>query len=740
MNGRSIFILILFFTSQLILGQTHLKVIDAHTRLPLVGSVIQLDSLFAGITNQHGEITINEKPESILIISFLGYKSDTIQITSGISLVELESNSIELGEVMITSSCFHEKSKKTTQSISMLTMIELGSHTNINQQINKLAGVYNHKGSLTTYRTTIRGIGSRSPYSTNRIKAYLNDISLTTGDGTTIFEDIDPMFIDRVEVVKGPRSALYGAGLGGSLNIYNHYPSAYSKPIKIDVGIGEYNTSNARIKGSFYKPKIAGSAIFSRVYSEGYRENSTYERYATGFLGRYSRTNSETGMMIYSVYVNGHIPSSLTKEMYASSPEKAAPNWLNVEGYEKYSKIIVGVTNRYIISSSLENRISIYSGFNDGYEVRPFNILDDQGFSIGFKEQIHIGNSTIKLISSGELFIEQYKWEILNNQEILLNKNNELRKHLNTSVNLIAFQDRRFTLQAGANVSFIDYQLTDMFSDTLDNSGTYKYLPVFSPMAGINFEMYKGIHLYASVGHGFSVPSVEETLLPEGNFNAELKYENGTQLDIGSRLYLFNRKMFFDISAYYIDCKDLLVTKRVTEDDFLTINAGRVSYSGFELSGYWDVFSSNNDIYSLRFEFTSTISENLFLKFIDDTIDYSDQTLPGIPEYMITTGFKIRVLRDIVLDFDIQTTGLQYLDDANSLSYPGYQLLNGKLSYSYGKVQNINVNVYLNCSNILDRKYASMILVNAPSFGNINPRYYYPGQPRFFYCGMLIEF
>ena len=42
--------------------------------------------------------------------------------------------------------------------------------------------------------------------------------------------------------------------------------------------------------------------------------------------------------------------------------------------------------------------------------------------------------------------------------------------------------------------------------------------------------------------------------------------------------------------------------------------------------------------------------------------------------------------------------------------------------------------------NLFDAHYASMILINAPSFGGQPPRYYYPGTPRYFYLGLRFAF
>lgn len=81
------------------------------------------------------------------------------------------------------------------------------------------------------------------------------------------------------------------------------------------------------------------------------------------------------------------------------------------------------------------------------------------------------------------------------------------------------------------------------------------------------------------------------------------------------------------------------------------------------------------------------------------------------------------------------------MNDANTQLYPGYQLVHFQLAWILEPARfPLTMELYGGIRNLFDRHYASMILVNAPSFGGSAPRYYYPGLPRELYLGFRITF
>ena len=89
------------------------------------------------------------------------------------------------------------------------------------------------------------------------------------------------------------------------------------------------------------------------------------------------------------------------------------------------------------------------------------------------------------------------------------------------------------------------------------------------------------------------LPSPEEALLPEGDINPHIKPEEGIQYELGTRLFLFDGKMEVDASLYWIELNNLLVTKRVSEDIFTGINAGKTRHKGAEVTILNRIFSYN---------------------------------------------------------------------------------------------------------------------------------------------------
>ncbi len=728
------------------------RVIDAETSAGLADASVFTASGLHFTSDADGYFSFSPGPEKSTVInfSFLGYKSISVGISNEIKFitVRMEPESQSIRELVVKVPGMPVRLMQATGSVSLLTRRSLMLHDEItlNEAINQVPGVYMSGGGYNTNRLTIRGIGSRSPYSSNRIRAYLDEIPLTSGDGITSIEDIDLAIIGRMEILKGPSSAVYGSGLGGAVRLWSVQPEADNFSAGLSSEVSSFNTFRTVVSSGYKYPDGTVSLVYANSHSEGYRQNSSYKRGSLFFKAERNLKNTGIKLTLLYTDLEAEIPSSLSETDYTNRPNMAAPNWLAVKGFETYKKLILGLTAETKLSRRIINRFSVFNTFSDPYESRPFNILDEQSKAGGFRENIQIKSGKFEFLTGGEMFLERYSWKIFEtlggDPGNLLSDNREKRYYLNFFGLATYNPGKSLTVEAGMNFNVLKYTLSELFgADSINQSGEYVYDPVYSPRLGINYRLGDGMNLHASLGHGFSAPSLEETLLPDGQINSALEPETGWNYDLGVRGEFFKDHLIFDLTVYHISLKNLLVTKRITEEIFTGINAGSTSHSGIESMLRWSILSP---LVSERteLEITSSIaaSVNRFNDFTDDNINYSGKNLPGIPSVSIYNEIRWKFIKNAEFTAFHKFAGKQYLNDDNSGSYNNWQTFDLRFNYqTVLKAQHFRIKLYGGIKNIFDRDYAGMILVNAPSFGASEPRYYYPALHRNYVLGMSVE-
>ena len=102
-------------------------------------------------------------------------------------------DTIRLDEVAVSVLPFKQSYQESAGGLFLVRpeTLDLQHMVNNTELFNLVPGVYMAAGTYNTNRLVIRGVGSRTPYNTNRIRAYLDDIPLTSGDGVSTLEDQD---------------------------------------------------------------------------------------------------------------------------------------------------------------------------------------------------------------------------------------------------------------------------------------------------------------------------------------------------------------------------------------------------------------------------------------------------------------------------------------------------------------------------------------------------------------------
>jgi len=660
-----------------------------------------------------------------------------------------QEDTVHLEDVTISVTPFEQRLSESTGSLSIISpaLPDAVQTINLADELNTAPGVFMASGTYTTNRLTIRGVGSRTPYSSNRIRAYLEDIPLTNGDGVSTIEDLDLVGISRMEILKGPTSAMYGSGLGGVVRLRAAYPQEQGVSGRVTGRYGSFNTQKYTATASFRNGTHAITGGLARASSDGFRQNNRYTRNQLFLHGRSGKRRNTFTWHLLGTSLYAEIPSSLNETDFSEHPEQAASNWLAVGGYEKYTRVMAGGGWTHSFNRNWDSKLVLFGAYHNPYELRPFNILDEWSATGGLRNFIRYRSEKLDMEAGIELFHEHYEWKIIENPggeagstEV---NNAEKRQYANLFSHLHWTPVEKLNLEAGINVNVLSYRLHTIYHiNNEDQSGSYSYPPVVSPRIGVNYEVWNDQFLHGSVGHGFSAPSLEETLLPDGLVNTDLLPEEGWNLDLGIRGWAAGDRWYYDVTAYTIYIRNMLVTKRITEEIFTGINAGSTRLSGIEVFNRLDIGpGTEKSGWHNRLEVSLFLNNNRFTQFVDDGADHSGNTLPGIPVSTfyakLSSGFGSRLM----MTTEVRKLGQQYMNDANTEVYSGHTLVNIGATLMAGKdLWPVNVRISGGVKNLLDTHYAAMILVNAPSFGGAPPRYFYPGEPRNLFVSLTLKF
>ena len=161
-------------------------------------------------------------------------------------------------------------------------------------------------------KLTLRGIGSRYPYGTKKIKMFFDGIPLYSAEGETYFDDINPEYLSRIEIMRGPASSIYGASLGGTVILYPQRPAFGHSEMSLMSSAGSFGYLKNSLTYSNSGRKGDLLVSLSGIRSDGYRENSNYRR--NSILLNYNHRIGEklTGTLLISgSLVKAQIPSSI---------------------------------------------------------------------------------------------------------------------------------------------------------------------------------------------------------------------------------------------------------------------------------------------------------------------------------------------------------------------------------------------------------------------------------------------
>ena len=315
------FFALLFFAANLVLAQTSIsgKVVDAENQEAIPGAnIIVVGSNTGAVADFDGNFTLNTTTELpfTIEVSYVGFSSQSVEVTSADQVIEV---ALEFGqnlnEVVISASRRSEKILDAPASVSIISSQDLENTANVNDPVRNLInipGLQFQQQSANSINFEMRAGSGVFGTSVFPILDYRFLQSPASGSFFAFQSGLSNLDIERIEVVRGAASALYGPGVESGV-VHFFSKKAIDKPgTSIELIGGNLATTQAAIRHAYANDKKTFGFKINAQYKKG-DEFSLDPVEDAGFL---AQINGATANGIFQPIVSGNridpaqVPSS----------------------------------------------------------------------------------------------------------------------------------------------------------------------------------------------------------------------------------------------------------------------------------------------------------------------------------------------------------------------------------------------------------------------------------------------
>lgn len=667
-----------------------------------------------------------------------------------------------LSGVTVTATRIPERAFDVPASIDV---VEIGQPTdafpgiNSSEYLSQIPGVLarNRQNYSQGEQVSIRGFGARAAFGIRGIRIYVDGIPGTMPDGQGILSNFDLDNSDRIEVLRGPFSALYGNSSGGVIQIF----TADGKgPPQVDVGIGagDYaaRQAHAGVRGS--SGQLGYNLGVSTFHTDGYRDHSSAKR--TTANAKFDYRVGTSGKL--TVVFNGisepleQDPQGLTRAQVAADRQQAAASALKFntrrDGTRQWQS---GATYVQQLGEHQSVHAMLYYGQRDNQQFLSVPVIAQRSpLSSGGTSEIGNRYSGTDLrwqwqggddahpldLTAGIAYdnLEQARTGHENFIGEQLGVVGALRRDEHNRVyNVDQYAQgswrfaQRWSLMLGARHSVVRFSSHDYYitARNPDDSGSVRYGST-DPVAGLMFYANDMWHLYASYGHGFETPSfIELAYRPGGasGLNFGLRPTGSRNAELGSKLEFANGGSFNTA---------VFQTRTDNEMAVLTSLNGRTIYQNVGSTRRRGMEAELELPLSARFRFSGAYTR-LSAVFRDGfgACDGSmgctvaaGTRIPGVPHNWLNLRLRWTGPAGWFAGASVNAVGNVTADDAATLVAPGYATLALDLGRTWSNSRYRTV-PFFRVDNVFGRKYIGSVIIDQAAGASFEPA---PGRTYWF--------
>lgn len=480
--------------------------------------------------------------------------------------------------------------------------------------------------------------------------------------GHPLADSYQSMMTERVEVVRGPASVLYGSNaMGGVINIITKQHRQEGLYNSARLMYGSYNSLSAEVVSGWKRNRFSSTLSLGYNRSDGHRINMDFEQFNS-----YARLG-------YEISRNWKSFADLNiSKTFSSNPGTVADPIIDNDADILRGVVSAVIENEYVRTSGALKLFYNYGSheINDGYPIASSFIPDVRfrsndrmlGLSAYQSHSFFEGNKTTVGVDfqrfggkAWNRFPDESKNEDLVDVDI-----NNIAGYLNIQQSIL---DNRLTMNAGVRLDHNELNGAEWI-----------------PQLGVSYTPTPYTSLKGVVSKGFRNPTIREMYIMFPHQSPDLEAERLMNYEI-SLLHSFpNANVSLGVNLFYIK-GDNMIQVNIVDGRPLNVNSGEVENKGFELT------------------FNYQATENLRLSANYSLLDMTYKIV-GAPEY------KFYVSGNYTYDRWNFSTGLQYLGNlfttvTKEQIKENAFLLNARINYKTFDWMNL----FVRGENLLDRVY-----------------------------------
>ncbi|MFQ5548001.1 MAG: TonB-dependent receptor family protein [Woeseia sp.] len=630
------------------------------------------------------------------------------------------------------------------RSISVVSKDRIQNATQqlgLDEALSAVPGLYmqNRYNFAQDLRVAVRGFGVRSNFGIRGITILVDDIPETVPDGQAQVDSIDLGSAERIEVLRGPASSLYGNASGGVVSVVSELGGG--EPfVEGTLGLGELGYEKYQLKAGGRLGRFDYLINVSQRDFDGFRDHS-----ASGGNLLNSRLRWNIGDSDSLTIAINHVdqpeeldPGGIAASQAASAPRSARTQNVLFDAGEKLSQQRFGVVYRsdnpggdlllrnYYVWRDFANRLPFVGG--GSVDLKRF--FYGVGAQYGLTE---LGSGNLSLTVGFDIDRQDDdRRRFDNNQGVLGSLVFDQREQVDSTGFYVQGRYRfneSWSVDAGLRYDDLQYAVADRFLPDGDDSGRRDFSET-NPSASLSYRAGSST-VFATYSSSFESPTTTELANPDasGGFNQAIKPQKADNYEIGWRRA--DQGLSYEFAVFLIDLEDELIPFELAAFPGRTFysNAGSSSRSGLETAITWAVgggFSADVSYTWSDFEFDSLID--------DDGNDFSGNRLPGLPEHFGYFGLRYESDKGLSATLETIYSGRLFANTANTVPVSAYTVTNFRISREFGHGKRI-LKPYLGINNVFNERYNSNIRINA--FGG---RYFEPAPDRNLYAGIVVRY